>query len=721
MSFILNAIQVFFLFLAECIFDIGVKIYSLVIQIAQSDFFSQEIIRDFSGRIYVLLGIFMLFKVSFSLINYIVNPDDFTDKQKGIGKLVPNIMITLVLIVFMPRIFAEAMDLQRLVINEGVLENIIFSSNHDNELNLNSETGGEKIAVQIFNSFYYLKEVGMDSDARSITTCQNGECRYNTYTDAFDSDSSYNAYEGIWDDQAEYHQFLTLIAAVIFVLVMIQFCFDIAVRTVKLGFLQLIAPIPIISRMDPKSAKDGMFSRWLKECKNTYLALFVRLIALDFAIVLIGIIINSSELSNMDFMVKVFLILGILMFAKQLPGLIEKIFGIKLDSGFTLNPMKRLRDIPGSNIAAAGAAAVGGAALGVGSNIYAGVKAGESRRKVIGSALAGGASGLFRSGYSGLKDNKNKPFKAISTGVKGLVDARQTRNERVELGEDGISGFARRAGRKIDRFTGASTMSEDQIKKEKEFKLAQEFYKQHGEYLTDKNGKLLRDNNGNYMKAGEYELKDGSYVKRQTPDNEYKYRHFESYDKEMTDKWKQIENWKGGKYAYENSYETAKQEIQKNGSYKLKIGNETRTYTSLDKYETDMNKYVASYKKEENAFKEEMNKKEHEKFRKEYEAYTMAADAIENEINLNRLSSSNEGVQQDQQIINEPDRPNIDDHSSRFGDLSSTSGNPTFEEGNQNNHFMNQNNHFINQNQGNINQERTDLYGGGGFDDSDLE
>ena len=27
----------------------------------------------------------------------------------------------------------------------------------------------------------------------------------------------------------------------------IQFCFDIAIRTVKLGFLQLIAPIPIIS------------------------------------------------------------------------------------------------------------------------------------------------------------------------------------------------------------------------------------------------------------------------------------------------------------------------------------------------------------------------------------------------------------------------------------------------------------------------------------------
>ena len=37
---------------------------------------------------------------------------------------------------------------------------------------------------------------------------------------------------------------------------MISFTIDIAVRAIKLAVLRLIAPIPIISRIDPKSSKS---------------------------------------------------------------------------------------------------------------------------------------------------------------------------------------------------------------------------------------------------------------------------------------------------------------------------------------------------------------------------------------------------------------------------------------------------------------------------------
>ena len=44
-----------------------------------------ETVRD---KIYVILGIFMLFKISSSLIQYMVNPDMMTDKEKGASKLI---------------------------------------------------------------------------------------------------------------------------------------------------------------------------------------------------------------------------------------------------------------------------------------------------------------------------------------------------------------------------------------------------------------------------------------------------------------------------------------------------------------------------------------------------------------------------------------------------------------------------------------------------------
>ena len=39
---------------------------------------------------------------------------------------------------------------------------------------------------------------------------------------------------------------------------------DVAKRVFKLIILEVVAPIPIMSLIDPKSSKDGAFSHWLK-------------------------------------------------------------------------------------------------------------------------------------------------------------------------------------------------------------------------------------------------------------------------------------------------------------------------------------------------------------------------------------------------------------------------------------------------------------------------
>ena len=55
-------------------------LYRLIIAIADTNVFG-DTIYHYLGRIYTFLGIFMVFKLSISMINYIINPDSLTDKS----------------------------------------------------------------------------------------------------------------------------------------------------------------------------------------------------------------------------------------------------------------------------------------------------------------------------------------------------------------------------------------------------------------------------------------------------------------------------------------------------------------------------------------------------------------------------------------------------------------------------------------------------------------
>ena len=203
----------------------------------------------------------------------------------------------------------------------------------------------------------------------------------------------------------DYKFLFSTATGVIIILLLITFCMDVGVRSIKLAFLQLIAPVPIISYIDPKKGKDGMFKKWGEMCFKTYLSLFVRLIALYFAVFIINKVadgelvdvVDGSYVSNA--IIYVFIIIGALMFAKQLPEILKGL-GIKLDGDgkFTLNPLKKMEDnmIGGKKIrkgiknTAKGAAgmAIGGA-LGT-----VGALTGAGKMRGVAGALGGMKSGL---------------------------------------------------------------------------------------------------------------------------------------------------------------------------------------------------------------------------------------------------------------------------------------------------------------------------------------
>ena len=84
-------------------------------------------------------------------------------------------------------------------------------------------------------------------------------------------------------------------------------------------------------------------------CFSTYVSLFLRLFALYVGIYAITVIeqytdVVTGEAVNGGFLFHVFMIIGILIFAKQLPKIIEQLFGVKMDGKFTLNPLKKIED-----------------------------------------------------------------------------------------------------------------------------------------------------------------------------------------------------------------------------------------------------------------------------------------------------------------------------------------------------------------------------------------
>ena len=192
-----------------------------------------------------------------------------------------------------------------------------------------------------------------------------------------------------------YTPFISTIIILGVLVILCMTTLDIALRVVKIGFLQIISPIPIITNAVEKKYSESMLSRWVNEYIMTYVDLFLRLAIIYFVIFLLKILMTMK----MDFsLINIFILVGALMFMKQAPKLIGTITGIKGlgDGSFSLNPMKKLRDIPLVGKATAlGLGGLGGALQGI------------TKGGMLKGALRGGITGAKSVPFAGL-DPKTK-------------------------------------------------------------------------------------------------------------------------------------------------------------------------------------------------------------------------------------------------------------------------------------------------------------------------
>ena len=357
-TMITNIFYLFFSAIDKVLFFLIEVLISVFDAIAKVNLFNDGVLLKFYNRVFYFVAIVMIFKVSFSIIQYIINPDRFSNGENGFGKVIQGVVIALVGLVVVTPIFNLAKDLQNRVLEQNVIPSLILGIDGGDE---NEENVTKKIPFYLAQAFVVKKDEFTDADSSKTIAVDGRSLMYvrEAYDYAYNNydysvllslvDAKYDRNDAKNSDTyiLEYRPLVSTACAIFVVIMYLNFCIDVAIRTVKFGFLQIVAPIPIISMVDPKSSKSGMMSKWVKNCLSTYAGLFVRIAAVSF--VVYGIreftgqgLLDMNMGSETGSYLNIVIIFGLLMFAKELPKLISDITGINLSGDFKMNPLKRV-------------------------------------------------------------------------------------------------------------------------------------------------------------------------------------------------------------------------------------------------------------------------------------------------------------------------------------------------------------------------------------------
>ena len=411
-----DLIRSLFGFLNRGIYFLLGIMYQIFFNVASAQLFESETIKNFYGRIQLIIGVFMVFKLAVSILQGIMSPDQFSNPKEGFGNFITRVVVALALLTVLVPInvpdvenansfekyinnngllFGTLYSLQERILSNNTLGRLILGTTDEATSTSSSDDSGMSeadrqtamlerssriFASTILKGFLRINLLPVEiRESDSETDSQNWYCGANlsgTASEALqaymqlDIDPSTLLSDEVLHADCEINDniltslangasnipiigalfenfggnsryvfwfdgFFALIVGIVFLVILVGFTVDIAIRSIKLAILRLIAPIPVISYIEPKSSKDGgMFSSWVKALTSTYLDLFLRLAIVYFVIFLIqDMIVNGFVINEAGGMVGIisfiFIMLGLFFFAKMAPKFIKDALGLK--------------------------------------------------------------------------------------------------------------------------------------------------------------------------------------------------------------------------------------------------------------------------------------------------------------------------------------------------------------------------------------------------------
>ncbi len=108
-------------------------LYELFLKIAQTEIFTDATFESFAQRVYVVLGVVMLFVLAYNLLMAIVNPDNLSKGDKSMSKLATKLVTSLIIIGLLPTVFSYSRKLQNFILENNVIGTILFG-NHETDV-----------------------------------------------------------------------------------------------------------------------------------------------------------------------------------------------------------------------------------------------------------------------------------------------------------------------------------------------------------------------------------------------------------------------------------------------------------------------------------------------------------------------------------------------------------------------------------------------------------
>lgn len=440
----LEILKAIFLFFDAAVYSLVAYAYDLFILIAQLNFNVISVwFEPIVDRLETLILVLILFKLGISFITYMFKPDSFQDKSKGGAALLKNIVLVAVLLVSYKFVFDVFNELTMLVMgyqpgtqftvlnqiagveadpggDSGLLQRFVFGEEQNfNDYGVNfastillqfmsGKIGGQDVASIVSNA----KQSGGTFSLFGICSFKNGDLDY-------------------------HFPILSTAVGLYLLYTIIQMAIQVGIRVFKLIVLRIVAPAVIVTMIDD-GTNSKTFNNYWKVYLSELTSVFVRIFTMYLISAFAGMIFNNMSAlvpagtnGLTTIFASIILIVAAFRFAGQLPAFIDSIIGSKLAGSGNTGGFGHFM------------AGLGGALLGAGSGLAAGVAGKAGVAGTLGNMVAGGFNGA---GSAARSNNVADFFK--NTGATS--QANRERASRIARQGGGLAY----AGAGIENFLG---------------------------------------------------------------------------------------------------------------------------------------------------------------------------------------------------------------------------------------------------------------------------
>ncbi len=394
-TFIKDALRSVAAALDSLIYQVVSFLYKLFFFVSSTEIFQNDAVKNVSKNFQLLVAVVVMFSLSISLVNYIVNPDNMKSGKVPASKLVTKVITSLILLLTINIVFATAYRLQNAIIENNFVGKLILG---DKAQSFDVESMGMSFSKSILSAFI------TDNPNKSGSVPQyNIQDANDLFNNILTKESQFHYLTDFIndkDDQGEYilnYNALSIPVGLFIGYILLTYVVGVGVRTVQLFYLQVIAPVPILFYVLPNG--DDKLKKWTQQCITTYLDLFIRHLIIYLTIFLCSNLLSSdgrliipSGADEYKNWIILALVIAIMLFAKKAPDLIKELFPAtsKASGDFGLNLGKQFKGTAAGAVLGAGVGGIAGAATGL----------------LSGGGIGGMIGGFNRGAYGGLTGKK---------------------------------------------------------------------------------------------------------------------------------------------------------------------------------------------------------------------------------------------------------------------------------------------------------------------------